>query len=74
MTDVQHKIEPKNTNTMNTVAAGVVGAIAGGVAVAAAVLMSDEKNQKKVKAAFTNTKEKVAEVVNDAKQKVKENI
>jgi len=74
MTNVHHKIGPKKSNTMNAVAAGVVGAIAGGVAVATAVVMSDKNNQQKVKSALIDSKEKATKVIRDAKQKLKEKI
>lgn len=60
MTDSHQKKEVKKSNMVNTVVAGIAGVVAGGVAVAAAVVMSDKKNQKKVKEAWDDTKEKVA--------------
>jgi hypothetical protein len=61
MTDTHKKIEVKNANRANSIMAGLAGVIAGGAAVAAAVVMSDKKNQKKVKDALVGAKEKVTE-------------
>lgn len=49
--------------------AGIAGAVAGGMAVAAAVVMSDKKNQKKVKDAFTDAKNKATDYVDAIKSK-----
>jgi len=59
MTDIHHKKEEQNENTVNTIMAGIAGAVAGGIAVAAAVVMSDKNNQKKVTDALVGAKEKV---------------
>ena len=45
----------------------LAGAIAGGAAVAAAVILSDKKNQKKVKEAFIGAREKVTEYIDSIK-------
>lgn len=49
MTDEHKKQKTTDANTINIVAAGIAGVIAGGAAVAATVLMSDKNNQKKGK-------------------------
>ncbi len=67
MTDVQKKKEVKSTNTVNPIVAGIAGVVAGGVAVAAALVMSDKKNQKKVKDALEGAKEKVTEYIDTIK-------
>ena len=68
MTDVHQKKVVKNTtNAMNAIVAGVAGVIAGGAAVAAAVIMSDKKNQKSVKNAFIDAKEKVTDYIDTIK-------
>ena len=67
MTDTHQKKEIKKSNTINTVVAGIAGAVAGGMAVAAAVVMSDKKNQKKVKDAWVGAKEKVGEYMDTIK-------
>ncbi|KKP55862.1 MAG: hypothetical protein UR50_C0015G0010 [Parcubacteria group bacterium GW2011_GWC1_34_10] len=69
MTDIQKKKETKNTNIINPIVAGIAGVVAGGMAVAAAVLMSDKKNQKKVKEAFADAKDKVTDYVDTIKSK-----
>ncbi len=70
MTDTQKKKGVKKSNMVNAVVAGIAGAIAGGVAVATAVVMSDKKNQKKVKDAWAGAKEKVSEIAHDVKEKI----
>ena len=70
MTDLHQKKEAKKSNVVNAVVAGIAGVIAGGVAVATAVVMSDKKNQKKVKDAWVGTKEKVSEIAHDVKEKI----
>lgn len=67
MTDLHQKKEGKKSNTINAVVAGIAGVVAGGVAVAAAVVMSDKKNQKKVKDAWVDAKEKVTEYMDTIK-------
>lgn len=52
---------------MNAVVAGIAGVVAGGVAVATAVVMSDKKNQKKVKDAWAGAKEKATEYMDTIK-------
>jgi hypothetical protein len=67
MTDVHKKKETKSANTVNPLVAGIAGAVAGGMAVAAAVVMSDKKNQEKVKDAFIGAKEKVTGYIDTIK-------
>lgn len=76
MTNIK-KVEVKKSG-VNPVMAAVVGAVAAGVAVAGAMIMSDKKNQTKVKNVVTDIKNKaenkkaeVEELVNDGKDKVK---
>ena len=67
MNDIHQKKNVASTNTTHIVEAGIAGAIAGGVAVAAAVLMSDKKAQTKVKNALIDAKEKVTEYIESVK-------
>ncbi len=67
MTDLHQKKEAKSAHIVNPIAAGIAGMVAGGVAVAAAVVMSDKKNQKKVKDALVGAKEKVTEYIDTIK-------
>ena len=67
MTESHQKKEIKNTNTVNPILAGIAGVVAGGMAVAAAVVMSDKKNQKKVSEAWVGVKEKVGEYMDTVK-------
>lgn len=69
MADIHKKTEIKKVNTMNPIVAGIAGAVAGGMAVAAAVLMSDKKNQKKVRDAFADAKDKVTDYVDTIRSK-----
>ena len=66
MIDTHQKKQENSGSSMNPVIAGVAGIVAGGMAVAAAVAMSDKKNQKKVKEVVTIVKDKALE----AKEKV----
>lgn len=61
MTDTHTKKEIKAASAGKAIAAGVAGILAGGLAVGAAVLMSDKKNQKKVSDVLVGAKEKVTE-------------
>ena len=76
MTDVHKKTNGKNKGGMNPVVAGIAGVVAGGMAVAAAVVMSDKKNQKKAKEIWNGAKgqvkEKVGQLVENVKQKIDE--
>jgi hypothetical protein len=74
MTDSQKTIDAKKAGTVNSIVAGVAGVVAGGMAVAAAVVMSDKKNQKKVKDAWAGAKEKVEKVTNDTKKKIEDKV
>ena len=67
MTDSHQKKEIKNANTVNAIVAGVAGVVAGGVAVATALVMSDKKNQKKVKDALVDAKEKFTDYIDTIK-------
>ncbi len=67
MTDVHQKKAVNNTNTMNTIAAGIAGVVVGGAAVATAMVMSDKKNQKKVGNAIADAKEKVTQFIDTVK-------
>jgi hypothetical protein len=67
MTDSKKTIDAKKAGTVNSIVAGVAGVVAGGMAVAAAVVMSDKKNQKKVSDVLVGAKEKVTEFVNAIK-------
>lgn len=68
MNDIKKKNIHAPAASVNPVIAGIAGVIAGGVAVAAAVAMSDKTNQKKVKEALTDAKDKVSEYVQNAKE------
>jgi hypothetical protein len=67
MTDIHQKKEVKNINSVSPIVAGIAGVVAGGVAVAAAVVMSDKKNQKAVSDAFIDAKKKVTGYVDSVK-------
>jgi len=67
MTESHQKKEIKSANTVNPIFAGIAGVVAGGMAVAAAVVMSDKKNQKKVSEAWVGVKEKVGEYLDTVK-------
>lgn len=67
MVEIQKKKEVKGENAINPIVAGIAGVIAGGVAVATTVAMSDKKNQKKVKDALVEAKEKVTGYINTVK-------
>ena len=72
MTDIQKKADAKHAEAIHTVVAGIAGVIAGGVAVAAAVVMSDKENQKKVHDAVEQGGHKLQEVAGEVKQKLQE--
>jgi hypothetical protein len=72
MTDIHQKKEVKTTNVVNPIIAGIAGAVAGGVAVAAAIVMSDKKNQKKVAGALVDAKEKITQKIEEVVLNVKE--
>jgi hypothetical protein len=67
MTDLHQKKAAKNSNTVGAIVAGIAGVVAVGAAVVAAVVMSDKKNQKKVKDAWVGAKEKVGEYMDTIK-------
>ena len=72
MTDIQKKADAKHAEAIHSVVAGIAGVIAGGVAVAAAVAMSDKENQKKVHDVVEDGGHKLQAVVSDVKQKIAE--
>lgn len=61
------KKEQKSAQKVNSVVAGVAGAVIGGAAVATAMIMSNKKNQKKVQDAFAGAKDKVSDYVDSIK-------
>jgi Ni,Fe-hydrogenase III large subunit len=67
MTETKKVMELKRSNTGNAILAGLAGVVAGGVAVATAVVMSDKKNQKKVHDTIEEMKEKVVDYVETIK-------
>ncbi len=67
MAEIHQKKELKSENAVNPIIAGIAGVIAGGIAVATTVAMSDKKNQKKVKDALVGAKEKVTGYINTVK-------
>lgn len=67
MIDSKKTKDAKKAGTVNSIVAGVAGVVAGGMAVAAAVVMSDKKNQKKVNDVLVGAKEKVTEIVSAIK-------
>jgi hypothetical protein len=67
MTDIHPKKVGSEKTNINPIIAGIAGVIAGGVAVATAVAMSDKKNQKKVKDTFTEVKGKVTDYIDTVK-------
>ena len=74
MTEVQKKTKNKKKRGMSPVVAGIAGVVAGGMAVAAAVMMSDKKNQKKAKEVWNGArgqvKKNVGKLVEHVKQKI----
>jgi hypothetical protein len=73
MTGSKHKKQDKESGGVSTVAAVVAGAVVGaGVAVAGAIALSNEKNQEKLKGAFTNVKNKVMGLEGEAEVKLAE--
>lgn len=60
MTVSKQKKQDRESGGVNTVAAAVAGAVVGvGVTVAGAIALSNEKNQEKLKGAFTDIKNKI---------------
>lgn len=59
----------KRDGGVNPIIAGVAGVIAGGMAVAAAVALSNKDNQKKIADAVTNAKDKVVGYVDEMTDK-----
>lgn len=69
MTDTHMKNDDKGVAGVNPVIAGIAGVVAGGMAVAAAVAMSNKDNQKKVVDAVVGAKDKVVEYVDEKTDK-----
>jgi hypothetical protein len=69
MTDVHQKKEVKNTLTVDPIVAGIAGVVAGGIAVAAAVALSDKGNQKKIKDTLVEAKDNVISYIDTATSK-----
>jgi hypothetical protein len=67
MIDSKKTLDAKKAGIANSIVAGVAGVIAGGAAVAAAVVMSDKKNQKKVGDMMVEAKGKAAKIVDTIK-------
>lgn len=67
MTDLHQKKNEKNTSAVGPIVAGITGIVAGGMTVAAAVVMSDKNNQQKVKDTFNGAKDKVGEYIDAVK-------
>lgn len=67
MKAVQQKKVEVSSNSVNPIVAGIAGAIAGGVAVATALVMSDKKNQKKAKDVLDGAKTKVTKYIDSIK-------
>lgn len=61
-----------NKKGVNPVAAGIAGAVIGAAAGAAAVVLSDEKNRKKIKGKIDEYKKKGQRAYSDLQDKVEE--
>jgi hypothetical protein len=61
MTEIQHNKEIRKTDSVNPIVAGIAGVIAVSAAVAATLLISNKKNQKKAKDIWVDTKDKVTD-------------
>jgi hypothetical protein len=68
MTNSTNKKEEQKNQAVKAIATGVAAVVAGGVAIAAAVAMSDKKNQKKVSDAFDGAKEKLTDYIDSVKK------
>ncbi len=66
MTASQQKKQEKVSDGVSIVAAAITGAVVGVIA------LSNEKNQKKLKDAFTNVKNKVMGIQGEAEEKLAE--
>ncbi len=64
----------KKRGGMSPIVASVAGAVVGAGVAVAAVVLSDEKNRKKVKDAFTGIKNKAMGHVEDVQKKTQEKI
>lgn len=69
MTDTQLK-KDTNTKVVNPLVAGIAGAVIGGAAVAASMVMSDKKNRDKVGKVLMDKKSEVKDKVIKEVQKV----
>jgi len=69
MTDTHMKKDDKGVAGVNPVIAGIAGVVAGGMAVAAAVAISNKDNQKKVADAVNDAKDKVVGYVDEMTSK-----
>lgn len=58
MTDI--KTKQQTAYSVNPLVAGIAGAVVGGAAVAAAIVMGDKKNQKKVGEVIDSAKENIS--------------
>ena len=58
----------KDGVTINPVVAAVTGAIVGGVAVAGAMALGDDKNRQKIKGAVSDAKDRTKDYVENVKQ------
>lgn len=63
-----HKKQQDNKNTKGTIIAGIAGAVVAGVAVAATMVMKDEKTKKKVEKILTNIKDQAMDYVDQLKE------
>jgi len=70
MTSAPVKKEVKKANPIVPVMAGIVGAVVGGVAVAASMIMGDKKNQEKIKTGLNEAKGQVLAKKAEVKEKV----
>ena len=59
-------------NNASPVMAAVKGAIIGGIAVAGAMTLADEKKREKIKDALVGAKDKTVDYVNELKEKVED--
>jgi hypothetical protein len=73
MTDSKRKKQSRGGRGVSTVAAAVAGVVVGaGVAVAGAIALSNEKNQEKLKGAYTKVKSKFVGLEDEAEVKLVE--
>ncbi len=73
MTVSKQKKQDGESGGVSTVAASVVGAVVGaGVAVAGAIALSNKENQEKLRGAFTDVKNKVVGLGDEAEVRLAE--